>query len=82
MKLTKKQEIGSINVAKSIIQNRFTEMYGFAPALKDIIPLEASYNYDHDLEIWFCDSLGFRIRGIGYGWSAKYGLARNEAYDM
>ena len=82
MKMTKKDENEALNYAKTTIQKEFKKQYGFAPSLKEITPLECSYTYNHDFDMWTCDSLGFRINNIGYGWGIRYGLARNEAYDM
>ena len=79
--MTKAQENEALNYAKELIQKKFTEQYGFAPSKKQIIPLEASYNHDKNLDLWFCDTLGFRIGNIGYSYTMGHPVTRNEVYD-
>lgn len=81
MEMTKKQEKQAISWAKESIQKKFTQMFGFAPSKRDIIPLEVGYHYDKELDMWFCDSLGFHVGGIGYGYNMAQ-VSRNDAYDL
>ena len=79
--MTRAQEERALNSAKEAIRDKFKEEFGFAPAKKDIIPLEASYNYDSDLDLHYCDALGFRIGGIGYSYRIGEDLEKAEWYN-
>lgn len=79
--MTKAQENTALNNTKEIIQLRLEGLYGFAPSKKQIIPLEASYNYDSDLDLHYCESLGFRIGAVGYSYRIGQPLEKNEAYN-
>lgn len=79
--MTKAQEYEAINNTKEIIQLRLEGLYGYAPAKKQIIPLEAGYSYDKELDLWYCDSLGFRIGAVEYSYRIGQPLEKNEAYN-
>lgn len=79
--MTKAQETQAINYAKEIIQLRFEGLYGFAPTKKQIIPLEAGFSYDKELDLHYCDSLGFRVGGVGYSYIIGQPLTKNESYN-
>ena len=79
--MTKAQENQAINNTKEIIQLRLEGLYGFAPSKKQIIPLEVNFDYDKELDLWYCDALGFRIEGVGYSYRIGQPLEKNEAYN-
>ena len=54
-------------------------MFGFAPALKDIIPMEASYEKFHGE--WQIQSLAFCVNNIGWNFNELGQVERAEAYD-
>lgn len=66
-------------VKKDIVEN-MKRIYGFAPKLKDIRPLESCE--DGDFITW----LGFDINGVGYEWNASHyaneRVYKSESYDM
>ena len=78
--MTNAQENRAINWAKEAIQKQFTQLYGFAPSKKDIIPLEAGYSKT-EIGDYYCDSLGFRVGRIGYSYRIGEGTTKNDAYD-
>ena len=65
---------------KKAIVKAFKAQYGFAPAMKDIIPLETSGSGD------LIDWIAFHVNGHGYDfatWIGKTGyIKENEAYNM
>ena len=75
-----KQDRVAINATKKLAQKEFIKIYGFAPALKDMIELEGSFKSFDGMMI--CESLAFAVNKIGYSYSMKRGLERAEAYDM
>lgn len=78
--MTKKEENLAIDVAKETMIEKFIEEYGFAPSKSKMIPLECSY--DRVFGSIICDSLAVAINKKGWSWSLKYGLERNDAYDL
>ena len=77
--MTKKEERQALEVITEMIQEKFTKMFGFAPAKKDIIPLECSYT--KWMDEWIVEDMGFRVKKIGWV-ITKYGeIERAEQYD-
>ena len=79
--MTKTQENEALNYAKQHIQDKFKEQLGFAPSKNLIIPLEAGYNYDPDLDLYYCDFLGFRVGSIGYSYRIGEPVEPYDAYN-
>lgn len=77
-KFTKKEENLCIKISLEQAQKCFIAEYGFKPALKDMHPLECSFEVFHDT--WICSFVAFHVGGIGYTYT--YLLERNEVYDM
>ena len=77
--MTKREEAFALRIAKELIQEKFTKMFGFAPALKDIIPMEASYEKFHGE--WQIQSLAFCVNNIGWNFNELGQVERAEAYD-
>ena len=65
----------TMNEIKKAIVKAFEEEYGFAPAMNKIIPMESS-GCGNKL-----DWMAFTVGRIGYTFSKKDGLDRNDAYD-
>ena len=61
---------------KRAIVKAFKDQYGFAPAMKSIIPLEGS-GFENEYT-W----IGFAVGGIGYEYDTLEGLTKSEAYDF
>lgn len=60
---------------KKAIVSGFTKMYGFAPAMSKIVPMESSG--EGNLLQW----MAFCVGGIGYSYDGIT-LERNESYDL
>lgn len=65
----------TMNEMKRAIVESFENWYGFAPAMKNIIPLETS-SYGNSYE-W----MGFRVGKVGYQFDKANGVNRCECYD-
>lgn len=65
-----------IDECKNKIVESFKKEFGFAPAKKNIIPLESA---DNSIII---DFMGFAVNGVGYSWNFFNGVVKNDAYDM
>lgn len=66
----------TMNEMKKAIVKSFKVNFGFAPALKDIKPLETSGCGSH------YDFIAFHVNGIGYIYRPYELVIRNNAYDM
>lgn len=61
--------------AKNNIVHYFIVQYGFAPAKKNIIPLESSSNNG------IIEHLAFRVGNIGYFYTLGQGVVPSPVYD-
>lgn len=77
--MTNTQEKKALDGAFGDIQKSFTKLYGFAPSKNQIIPLEASYDTISD--VYWCESLGFRVGTVGYSYRMGHPVTKNDAYD-
>ena len=50
--------------------------FGFAPAMKTIVPMEGSDNG------MFVTSVAFCVAGKGYSWTIGHEVERAEVYDL
>ena len=66
----------TMNEMKKAIVKTFKVQFGFAPALKDIRPLETSGCGKH------YEFIAFHVNGIGYIYRTYGNVIRNNAYDM
>lgn len=84
-KFTKKDEQFAINNALKGAQKEFIARYGFAPALKDMHPLECSFEYFQPEfctdGIWFCPNIAFHVGGFGYTFDG-FTVQKADWYNM
>lgn len=78
--MTKREEFEALKTAKKGIQEAFTIKFGFAPAAKDIIPLEVSYKKYFGV-VWIVEDMSFRVKRIGWVYTKIGTLERAEQYD-
>lgn len=65
---------------RNYIIDSFKKQYGFAPAKKDMMAMEAS-GYG-SLKNWKFEWVAFCINGIGYQYKLGGEVERAEAYDF
>lgn len=63
---------------KRAARNAMKKTFGFAPALKNIIPMEGSDNGEIVTAVAFC----IATTGKGYSWQIGGEVERAEAYDI
>ena len=85
MKMTKSDEKFALTNALKGAQKSFREIYGFAPSLKEMHPLECSYNYFKPEfctdGVWYCENLAFHVGGFGYVYDGLV-VTKADWYNM
>lgn len=77
--MTKKEEYEALEIAKKCIQEAFIDKFGFAPAKKDIIPLEVSFI--RWCEMYIVEDMDFRVKKIGWVYTKIGTIERADQYD-
>lgn len=78
--ITKRPAMKKITIMdyKRAARDAMKKAFGFAPALKNIIPMEGGDNGETVTSVAFC----IAATGKGYSWQAGGEVERAEAYDI